>query len=92
MGIFTKVCTTTVRPHMEYASNAWSSAARTNLDQLTKTRNWTENYHRWYEGHPQLRGGKYSGTAVIRRKKRGKTSAPKQKDEDASFTPITFQV
>ena len=32
-------CTTTVRPHMEYDSNAWSSAAKTNLDQLTKTPN-----------------------------------------------------
>ena len=36
MKIFTKVYT--VRPHMEYASIAWSSAARTNLDQLTKTK------------------------------------------------------
>ena len=27
------------RPHMEYASRAWSSAAKTNLDQLTKTQN-----------------------------------------------------
>ena len=29
----------TVRPHTEYASSAWSSAAKTNLDQLTKTKN-----------------------------------------------------
>ena len=42
MKILTQVYTTTVRPHMGYAfigSNAWSSAARTNLDQLTKTQN-----------------------------------------------------
>ena len=39
MKILTQVYTATVRPHMEYASNAWSSAARTNLDQLTKTQN-----------------------------------------------------
>ena len=35
--ILTQVYTTTVRPCIEYASNAWSSAAKTNLDQLTKT-------------------------------------------------------
>ena len=28
-----------ISPHMEYASSAWSSAAKTNLDQLTKTQN-----------------------------------------------------
>ena len=39
MKILTQVYTATVRPHMEYASNVWSSAARTNLDQLTKTQN-----------------------------------------------------
>ena len=39
MKILTQVYTATVRPHMEYASNSWSSAARTNLDQLTKTQN-----------------------------------------------------
>ena len=39
MKILTQVYTTTVRPHMEYASSAWSSAAKTNLDQLTKTKN-----------------------------------------------------
>ena len=39
MKIFTQVYTATVRPHMEYASSAWSSAAKTNLDQLTKTQN-----------------------------------------------------
>ena len=39
MKILTQVYTATVRPHMEYASSAWSSAAKTNLDQLTKTQN-----------------------------------------------------
>ena len=39
MKILTQVYTATVRPHMEYASNAWSSAAKTNLDQLTKPQN-----------------------------------------------------
>ena len=39
MKLLTQIYTATVRPHMEYASNAWSSAARTNLDQLTKTLN-----------------------------------------------------
>ena len=39
MKILTQVYTTTVRPHMEYASNAWSSAARTSLDQLAKAQN-----------------------------------------------------
>ena len=39
MKILTQVYTATFRPHMEYASNAWSSAARTNLDQLTKAQN-----------------------------------------------------
>ena len=32
----TQIYTATVRPHMEYASSAWSSAARTNVHQLTK--------------------------------------------------------
>ena len=39
MKLLTQVYTATVRPHMEYASSAWSSAAKTNLDQLTKTQN-----------------------------------------------------
>ena len=39
MKILTQVYTATVRPHMEYASSAWSSAAKTNLDQQTKTQN-----------------------------------------------------
>ena len=39
MKILTQVYTATVRPHMEYASNAWSSAAKIELDQLTKTQN-----------------------------------------------------
>ncbi|XP_076438275.1 uncharacterized protein LOC143277377 [Babylonia areolata] len=33
------VYTATVRPHMEYAANAWSTAAKTSLDSLTKTQN-----------------------------------------------------
>ena len=37
--VLTQVYTATVRPHMEYASNAWSTAAKTNLDNLTKTQN-----------------------------------------------------
>ena len=39
MKILTQIYTTTVRPHMQYAFNAWSSAAKANLDQLTKTQN-----------------------------------------------------
>ena len=39
MKILTLVYTATARPHMEYASSAWSSAAKTNPDQLTKTQN-----------------------------------------------------
>ena len=41
MKIPTQVHTATVRPHMEYryASHVWSSAARTNLDQLIKAQN-----------------------------------------------------
>ena len=39
MKMLTQVYTATVRPHMEYAPNAWSSAARTSLDQLTQTQN-----------------------------------------------------
>ena len=39
MKILTQVYTATVRAHMDYASNAWLSAAKTNLDQLTKTQN-----------------------------------------------------
>ena len=39
MKLLTQVNTATVRPHMEDASSAWSSAAKTNLDQLTKTQN-----------------------------------------------------
>ena len=39
MKILTQVYAATVRTHMEYASNTWSSAARTNLDQLTKAQN-----------------------------------------------------
>ena len=38
MKSLTHVYTATVRLHMEYASYSWSSAARTNLDQLTKTK------------------------------------------------------
>ena len=39
MKILIQVYTATVRPHMEYATNAWSSAARTKLDQQTQTPN-----------------------------------------------------
>ena len=39
MKILTQVYTATVRPHVEYASKAWPSAARNNQDQLTKTQN-----------------------------------------------------
>ena len=39
MKILTQVYTATVRSHMEYASSAWSSSAKTNLDQPTKTQN-----------------------------------------------------
>ena len=39
MKILAQVYTATVRPHMEYASSALPSAAKTNLDQLTKTQN-----------------------------------------------------
>ena len=39
MKILTQVYTAAVRPHIEYACSAWSSAAKTNLDQLTKTQN-----------------------------------------------------
>ena len=39
MKIFTQVYTAAVRPYMEYASSAWSSSAKINLDQLTKTQN-----------------------------------------------------
>ena len=37
--ILTQVYTATARPHMEYTFSAWSSAASTNLDQLTKAQN-----------------------------------------------------
>ena len=53
---------------------------------------WTENNHRWHEDQPHLRVGKDSRPAVIREKERGKYHAPKRKDEEASFTPITLQV
>ena len=50
MKILTQVYTATVRPHMEYASSVWSSAAKTSLDQLTKTQNaglqHPSDYHR----------------------------------------------
>ena len=82
MKIFTQICTPTVRPHMEYDSNAWSSAAKTNLDQLTKTPNAGLNNHRRYEDHFHCRVGKASGPAVIRGKKRGKSPVPKGKDEE----------
>ena len=39
MKILTQLYIVTVRPHMNYASDAWSYAAKTNLDQLTKTQN-----------------------------------------------------
>ena len=39
MKMLTQVYTANVRFHMEYASNAWSSAARTNLGQLIKPQN-----------------------------------------------------
>ena len=93
MKILTQVYTATVTPYMEYASNAWSSAARSNLDQLTKIQNaGLRNYHMWYGDHPHLRVGKDSRPAVTRGQERGKTPAPKQKDEEAFFTPIIFQV
>ena len=41
---------------------------------------------------PHLRAGKDSRPAVIGGKERGKTPAPKRKDEEASFIPITLQV
>ena len=36
MKILTQVYTASVRPHIEYNSNAWSSPARTNVDEITK--------------------------------------------------------
>ena len=93
MKILTQVYTATVRPHIEYASNAWSSAARTNLDYPTKAQNaGLRVIAGGMKATPHLRVGKDSGPAVIRGKERGKTPAPKQKDEEASFTPITCQV
>ena len=39
MDLMKKLAGTKWWAHMEYASNTWSSAARTNLDQLTKVQN-----------------------------------------------------
>jgi len=39
MKILTQVFTGSVRPHMEYASNAWATAAKTNTDCLDKIQN-----------------------------------------------------
>ena len=79
--------------HMEYASNAWSPAARTILDQLTKAQN---------AGLRISKGGmkttliseveRTAGLLSLKERREGKTLAPKWKDEEASFTPFTFQV
>ena len=92
MKILTQVYTATVRPHMEYASSAWSSAAKTNLDQLTKTQN---------AGLRIITGGMKTapiselemtaGLQSLGERREKKTRAPKRKDEEASFTPITLQ-
>ena len=74
---------------MEYASNACSSAARTNLDQLTKTQN---------AGLRIITGGmKTTPISELERRVdleegREEKLAPKWKDEEAFFTPFTFQV
>nr|KAG5696844.1 hypothetical protein BaRGS_030968 [Batillaria attramentaria] len=39
MKILTQVYTGAVRPHMEYAATAWSSAAKTNIENLAKVQN-----------------------------------------------------
>ena len=91
MKLLTQVYTATVRPHMEYASSTCSSAAKTNLAQLTKTPN---------AGLRIITGGVKTTPiseldnrrAVIRGKERGKTPVPKRKNEEASFTPIALQV
>ena len=71
MKILTQVYSTTVRSYMEYASNAWSSAARTNLVQLTKAQ--TTGLRIIPDGMkttPNLRGGEDSGPAVVRGKEK----------------------
>ena len=89
----TQVYTATVRPHIVYDSNARSSAARTNLDQLTKAKS---------AGLRIITGGmkttpisemeRTAGLLSLEERREEKTLAPKRKDEQASFTPVTFQV
>ena len=93
MKLLTQVYTATVRPHMEYASSAWSSAAKINLDQLTKTQN---------AGLRIITGGmkttpisdleRTTGLLSLGERREEKTPAPKRKNEEASFPPITLQV
>ena len=86
----TQVYTATVRPHMKYASNACSSAAKTNLNQLHKTQN---------AGLRIITGGMKTISEVERtvsllslEERREKTPVPKQKHEEASFIQSTYQV
>ena len=86
MKMLTQVYTAAVRPHMEYASSAWTSAAKTNLDQQTKTQNALLRI---------ITGGRKITPISEVARTAGLLSLGErreEKDEEASFTPITFQV
>ena len=87
MKILTQVCTATVRPHMEYASSAWSSAARTNLDQLTKTQN--AGLRIITDGMKTTPISKVERTVGLlsSEERREEKLLHQRKDEEASFTP-----
>ena len=79
MKILTQVYTATSRPLMEYASSAWSSAASTNLDQLTNAglriiTGVMKNLHLRGEedSRPAVTGGKERGKKLLRQKEKMK--------------------
>ena len=95
MNILTHVYTAAVRPHMEYASNAWSSAARTNQDQLTKTQNaGLRNITGGMKTTPISEVERTAGllSIVERREENIKRLLSHLLREEASSTPFTFSL
>ncbi|KAK7115386.1 hypothetical protein V1264_001263 [Littorina saxatilis] len=72
MKILTQVYTGSVRPHMEYASNAWSTAAKTNTDNLAKVQN---------AGLRLITGGMKTTPISALEKTAGLTSLEERRDE-----------
>ena len=92
INILTKLYTaiSVVRPHMEYAFNAWSIAARTGLDQLTTAHNvGLSIFTVGMKTSPISDAGKKTGPLSLEERREEKLLT---EDEEPSFTPSIFQM